>query len=131
MLGGHDEGALFIDRAAGHWITRPFLYRKRLARQHRFVESGPAFHDRTINRHSLTRFDAKAVARAHEIKGDSALPAIINEVRSLGRKIEQGANGRTCLFTRAEFKQLTEQDKREDDRRRHEIKADHTMQEKK
>src|SRR3546814_1122303 len=53
MLGGHDKGALFIDRAAGHWITRPFLYRKRLAREHRFVESGPAFHDRAINRHSL------------------------------------------------------------------------------
>src|SRR3546814_6761488 len=95
MLGGHDKGALFIDRAAGHWITRPFLYRKRLAREHRFVESGPAFHDRAINRHSLTRLDAKAVARAHEIKRDSALPAIINEVRCLGGKIEQGANGRS------------------------------------
>src|SRR3546814_4381600 len=89
MLGGHDKGARFIDRAAGHWITRPFLYRKRLAREHRFVESGPAFHDRAINRHSLTRLDAKAVARAHEIKRDSALPAIINEVRCLGGKIER------------------------------------------
>src|SRR3546814_7481610 len=109
MLGGHDEGALFIDRAAGHWITRPFLYRKRLARQHRFVESGSAFHDRTINRHSLTRFDEKAVARAHETKGDSALPAIIHEVRSIGGKIAQGENGRNCLFTRAAVKQMTAQ----------------------
>src|SRR3546814_20697587 len=53
------------DRAAGLWITRPFLYRKRLAREHRFVESGPAFHDRAINRHSLTRLDAKARSEEH------------------------------------------------------------------
>src|SRR3546814_14055036 len=65
LLCGHDTGALFIDRAAGHWITRPFLYRKRLAREHRFVESGPAFHDRAINRHSLTRLDAKARSEEH------------------------------------------------------------------
>src|SRR3546814_18753525 len=97
MLGGHDKGALFIDRAAGHWITRPFLYRKRLAREHRFVESGPAFHDRAINRHSLTRLDAKAVARAHEIKRDSALPAIINEVRCLGGTLAQGATDRKSV----------------------------------
>src|SRR3546814_20561110 len=75
LFRSHDKCAFFIDRSAVHWITRPFLYRKRLAREHRFVESGPAFHDRAINRHSPTRLDAKAVARAHEIKRDSALPA--------------------------------------------------------
>src|SRR3546814_7772170 len=98
MLGGHDEGALIIDRAAGHWITRPFLYRKRLAREHRIVESGPAFHDRAINRHSLTRTDAQAVARAHEIPRDSDLPAIINGVCRLGGQIKQSATRLPRLF---------------------------------
>ncbi len=117
-VGAHEEAAGCVESSAGDAALRDFLDGKRFASDHGFVNGRMAFGDDAIDGDGFAGPHAEDVADFDLVYGDFSA---VREAGGFGREIQERLEGAGGFGTGAEFENLAEQNKRDDDSGRFKI----------
>jgi hypothetical protein len=106
-LGPHHQAAGAVDGPTNHRVCRSLLDRRRLSRNHRFIDEAAALLDHAIDRDLFTRPHTQPVADRDLFERYIHLATIgSNAPRRFRRQAEQTANRRSRASPRSQLKHL-------------------------